>query len=53
MTFGLSNKKLFQLTSGICEVFLERSGRKIWENCEPSDFPFIPCYTRDKILKEF
>lgn len=19
---------------------------KIWENCEPSNFPFIPCYTR-------
>jgi len=28
----------FRLTSGIAE--------KIWENCELSNFPFIPCYTR-------
>jgi hypothetical protein len=30
---------------GIKEVFLERSGRKIWVRHEPSAEPFIPCYT--------
>ncbi len=33
------------ITSGIYEVFLERSGRKIWVRGEPSPEPYIPCYT--------
>jgi|GEM_PF-5147732 hypothetical protein len=33
------------LTLGIYEVFLERSGRKIWEKPEPRAEPYIPCYT--------
>ena len=37
--------KAFCLTSGIYEVFLERSGRKIWVRGEPSPEPYIPCYT--------
>jgi hypothetical protein len=36
---------LLNLTSGIKEVFLERSGRKIWVKPEPRGEPFIPCYT--------
>src|SRR3989338_4729682 len=35
----------FHLTSGIYEVFLERSGRKIWVKPEPRAEPYIPCYT--------
>jgi len=33
------------ITSGIYEVFLERSGRKIWVRGEPRAEPYIPCYT--------
>ncbi|MCK4650225.1 hypothetical protein KAT36_03245 [Candidatus Pacearchaeota archaeon] len=33
-----------KLTSGIYEVFLERSGRKIWVKPEPRAEPYIPCY---------
>ena len=39
------------LTLGIKEVFLERSVRKIWENCVPSNFPFIRCYMRVRLEK--
>jgi len=35
----------FCKTSGIYEVFLKRSGRKIWVRGEPSPEPYIPCYT--------
>ena len=35
----------FCITLGIKEVFLERSGRKIWVKPEPRAEPFIPCYT--------
>ena len=31
-----------QITSGIYEVFLERSGIKIWVRGEPSPEPYIP-----------
>jgi len=42
-------KHAFRTTSGIYEVFLERSGRKIWVRGEPSPEPYIPCYmTRTK-----
>ena len=37
--------KIFRLTSGIYEVFLERSERKIWVKPEPRAEPYIPCYT--------
>ena len=36
----------FCLTLGIYEVFLERSGRKIWVKPEPRAEPYIPSYTR-------
>ena len=32
-------------TLGIYEVFLKRSGRKIWVKPEPRAEPYIPCYT--------
>ena len=35
----------FCRTLGIYEVFLQRSGRKIWVRGEPSPEPYIPCYT--------
>src|SRR6056297_2336046 len=35
---------VFRLTLGIYEVFLERSGRKIWVKPEPRAEPYIPCY---------
>jgi len=38
--------KILDLTSGIYEVFLERSGRKIWVKPEPRAEPYIPCYMR-------
>jgi len=38
-------KGIFQLTLGIYEVFLERSGRKIWVKPELRAEPYIPCYT--------
>ena len=34
-----------RITSGIYEVFLERSGRKIWVKPELRAEPYIPCYT--------
>jgi hypothetical protein len=37
--------KKFWVTSGIYEVFLKRSGRKIWVKPEPRAEPYIPCYT--------
>src|SRR3989338_10564069 len=36
--------KLLSITSGIYEVFLERSGGKIWVKPEPRAEPYIPCY---------
>jgi len=36
--------KRFCGTLGIYEVFLERSGRKIWVKPEPRAEPYIPCY---------
>src|SRR3989338_385075 len=42
-------KEFFNISANVSassEVFLERSGRKIWVRGEPSNFPFIPCYTR-------
>ena len=38
-------KSVCRTTLGIYEVFLERSGRKIWVRGEPSPEPYIPCYT--------
>ena len=38
-------RKRCSLTLGIYEVFLERSGRKIWVKPEPRAEPYIPCYT--------
>ena len=25
------------------------AAKKIWENCEPSNFPFIPCYVPQRL----
>lgn len=33
-----------RLTLGIYEVFLQRSGMKIWAMDEPSPEQYIPCY---------
>jgi len=41
---GGKNVLLFHITLGIYEVFLERSGRKIWVKPEPRAEPYIPCY---------
>ena len=35
ISFNIGDKRSFRSVA-----------EKIWENCEPSNFPFIPCYMR-------